>query len=235
MLDLHPSEERGRTGMDWLESRHSFSFAGWHEPGRMGFRSLRVLNEDRIAPGTGFGPHPHRDMEILTIVLAGALEHRDSSGARSVLRAGDVQRMSAGRGVLHSEWNASDTETLHLLQIWLRPARLGLEASHEEARGLFPVGDAKPRGLRAVAAAGGGTDVLRIHQDAVVYAGRVDGGESRVHPLAAGRGAWVQAVRGALVVNGAPLAAGDGLGIENEPEIVLSGSPEGDLLLFDLA
>lgn len=234
-ISLHESGARGASRTDWLDSRHSFSFGGWYDPSHLGFRSLRVLNEDRVAPGTGFGPHPHRDMEILTVVLEGALEHRDSSGARSVLAAGDVQRMSAGRGVIHSEWNASDAEALHFLQVWLRPARLGLAPHHEEGRGLFPLGDDAPVGLRPLASAAGGPGVLTVHQDATVYAGRVAGNAPVLHALAPGRGAWVQAVSGGLVVNGRALTAGDGLAIEEERAVVLAGDPDGRFLLFDLA
>lgn len=235
MIELHKASDRGVSRLDWLDSRHSFSFAGWHDPSRMGFRSLRVLNEDRVAPGAGFGPHPHRDMEILTIVLEGALEHRDSSGARTVLRAGDVQRMSAGSGVTHSEWNGSDEVAVHFLQIWLQPARVGTAPSHVEACGLFPIGSGAPAGMRALAADAGEVGVLRIQQDAKIFAGRADANAPLHHALAAGRGAWVQTARGKLIVNGRPLATGDGLSIEDEPGVVLSGDPDGDFLLFDLA
>ncbi len=233
MLEHHKSADRGTTRTDWLESRHGFSFAGWHDPRRMGFRTLRVLNEDRVAPGAGFGAHPHRDMEILTVVLDGALEHRDSSGARSVLRAGDVQRMSAGTGVAHSEWNASETEPLHFLQVSLFPERPGLEPGHEDGRALFPAGEDAP-GLRVLASDRNTEGALALHQDATVYAGRADEGPLR-HALAEGRGAWVQAVRGSLVVNGVRLAPGDGLAVEDERVLEIAGEPAGDFLLFDLA
>jgi redox-sensitive bicupin YhaK (pirin superfamily) len=235
MMKLHKASDRGISRLDWLESRHSFSFADWNDPNRMGFRSLRVLNEDRVAPGAGFGPHPHRNMEILTVVLEGELEHRDSSGARTVLEAGDVQRMSAGSGVVHSEWNASKDDALHLLQIWLRPSRFEFAASHAESRGLFPVQDGEPAKFRALASQSGGEGVLEIQQDATIYSGRVVSGESVHHRPAPGRGVWVQAVRGDLVVNGVRLAAGDALQIENEESVALAGDPQGDFLLFDLA
>ncbi len=235
MLELHKAADRGASRLGWLESRHSFSFGDWFDPRRRGFRTLRVLNEDRVAPGAGFGPHPHRDLEILTVVLEGALEHRDSSGVRSLLRAGDVQRMSAGRGVVHSEWNASDSDELHFLQIWLRPARSGLVPGHQDGRGLFPVGSDAPAGLRPLASAQGEDGAVRIHQDASVFAGRVAGESPLAHSLAAGRGAWLQAVRGGLFVNGIRLSAGDGLAIEDEASVEVSGDPEGDFLLFDLA
>jgi len=237
-MDLYKSTDRGRTRTDWLDSRHSFSFGGWVDPSprRQGFRALRVLNEDRVAPGTGFGPHPHRDMEIVTILLAGALEHRDSSGARTVLRAGDVQRMSAGRGVVHSEWNHSDEAAVHLLQIWLHPRRRGEPASHEEGRALFPTGDAQDAaGLRALVTPNGTGGSLRIHADAEIHAGRADR-ETSVHRVVApGRGVWIQAVRGELDVEGTPLAAGDGLAIEAASELTVAGRPAGDFILFDLA
>ena len=235
MMELHKGSDRGISRLDWLESRHSFSFADWNDPNRMGFRSLRVLNEDRVAPGAGFGPHLHRNMEILTVVLEGELEHRDSSGARTVLEAGDVQRMSAGSGVAHSEWNASNDEALHFLQIWVRPARHDFAPSHAESRGLFPVHDGEPATFRALASHSGGEGVLEIQQDATVYAGHVVTGEAVHHRPAPRRGVWVQAVRGELVVNGVRLAAGDGLQIEDEESVALAGDPQGDFLLFDLA
>ncbi len=233
MLELYKAADRGTTRTGWLESRHSFSFAGWFDPGRLGFRTLRVLNDDRVAPGAGFGPHPHRDMETLTVVLSGALEHRDSSGATTVLEAGDVQRMSAGRGVVHSEWNASDREDLRFLQIWIRPAASGLEPGHEEGRALFPVQEGAASGLRPVATSRGRAGGLSIHQDATVLAGRAAAGDPLRHELAPGRGAWVQAVSGGLAVNGVEMEAGDGLAIEGEPGLTFSG--QGDFLLFDLA
>ncbi len=234
MMLLHKSADRGSTRTGWLESRHGFSFAGWYDPARMGFRALRVLNEDRVAPGAGFGPHPHRDMEILTVVLAGTLEHGDSTGGRSLLRAGDVAHMRAGSGVVHSEWNASETEPLHFLQVWLRPARTGLEPDHGVLRAGFPVGGAAATETRIVASGHGDDAALRLAQDAVVHAVRVASGAPVHFYLAPGRGAWVQAVRGELVVNGARLAAGDALAIADETAVVVAGEPEGDALLFDL-
>jgi len=235
MRKVHPSEARGSTRTVWLESLHSFSFADWDDPRYRGFRALRVINEDRVAAGAGFGPHPHRDMEILTVVLEGALEHRDSSGAQTVLRGGDVQRMSAGRGVVHSELNASDTDPVRFLQIWLRPSRAGLAPSHEEGRGLFPVDDDAPASLCVLASRDGEGGVLSLHQDASVLAGRVNGSDPLLHVLAPGRGAWLQAVSGGLRVNGERLAAGDGLAVEGEPQLAVEGNPAGSFLLFDLA
>ena len=235
MQVLHKSADRGITRTSWLESRHSFSFGSWYRPDRPGFRSLRVLNEDRVAPGAGFGPHPHRDMEILTLVLGGALEHLDSSGGRSLLHAGDVAHMRAGSGIVHSEWNASETEPLHFLQVWLRPAHSGTPPHHELRRQLFPVDGDTAEGPRVVAGPTGAGPALGLEQDARVHAGRARA-DAPVHfPLGVGRAAWVQAVRGGLFANGTRLAAGDGLGIEKEFGVVLTGEPEGDFLVFDLA
>ncbi len=235
MQILYKSADRGLSRTGWLESRHSFSFGSWYRPDRRGFRALRVLNDDRVAPGAGFGAHPHRDMEILTFVLAGALEHRDSSGVRSLLHAGDVARMSAGSGVVHSEWNASTSEPLHFLQVWLRPARLGIDPGHERRQGLLPVDASTPAGLRLVASPTGEGSALTLQQDAHVYAGRT-GPDAPVRlTLEAGRGAWVQAVGGGLVANGTRLSPGDGLSLEDETELVWAGDPEGDFLIFDLA
>ena len=235
MQKLFKASERGADRLDWLDTRYSFSFAGWHDPSRMGFRSLRVLNEDRIAPGMGFGRHSHRDMEILTVVLDGALAHEDSSGSKAILRAGDVQRMSAGRGVAHSEWNASNEEALHLLQFWIHPARRGVAPSHAEARGLFPVDEKAPAGLRMLVAPAGSRGELDIGQDATVYAGRVLAGTPLDHAIEEDRGAFVHAVRGRLIVNGTPLEPGDALALEGESGLKFDGDPSADFLLFDLA
>lgn len=236
MRKLFKANDRGASRLDWLDTRYSFSFANWHDPSRMGFRALRVLNEDHIAPGTGFGRHAHRDMEILTVVLEGALAHEDSSGARATLRAGDVQRMTAGRGVAHSEFNASDDETLHLLQIWILPAERGAAPSHADVRGLFPIGpDAKP-GLRALATAAGSGGALEIGQDAAVYGGRVQADAPLDYAIAEGRGVYLHAVRGDLVANGTALEPGDALAIEAEATLTLSSTTgSADFLLFDLA
>jgi redox-sensitive bicupin YhaK (pirin superfamily) len=235
MQQLFKASDRGEDRLDWLETRYSFSFAGWHDPSRMGFRSLRVLNEDRIEPGMGFGRHAHSDMEILTVVLDGALAHEDSSGSRAILRAGDVQRMSAGRGVTHSEWNASNDEALHLLQIWVHPARRGLAPSHAEARGLFPVGEEAPPGLHALVSPAGADGSLEIGQDATVYGGRVLPGSPLRYAIEEARGAFVHAVRGQLLVNGTRLEPGDALALEGETELEFAGDPSADFLFFDLA
>ena len=234
MQKLFKASGRGAECLDWLDTRYSFSFAGWRDPSRMGFRSLRVLNEDRIAPGMGFGSHPHRDMEILTVVLDGALVHEDSSGSGAILRAGDVQRMSAGRGIRHSEWNASNDEALHLLQIWIQPARRGMTPSHAEASGLFPVDEDEPAGMRTLVAPAGAGGPLEIGQDAAVYGGRVLAGTPLHHAVEEGRGVFVHAVRGRLFVNDRPLEAGDALALEYESALELAGDPSADFLLFDL-
>jgi len=235
MQKLFTASDRGADRLDWLDTRYSFSFAGWHDPSRMGFRSLRVLNEDRIAPGMGFGPHGHRDMEILTVVLEGALAHEDSSGAQAILRAGDVQRMTAGRGVVHSEWNASNEEALHLLQIWIVPSARGAEPGHAEARGVFPVDKEGLEGLRRLVAPARNGGALDIGQDAVVYAGRVIAGTPLDHPIEDGRGVFVHAVRGRLLVNGTPLETGDALALEGQSELEFRADPSAEFLLFDLA
>lgn len=235
MQKLFKASDRGVDRLGWLDTRYSFSFAGWHDPSRMGFRSLRVLNEDRIAPGAGFERHGHRDMEILTVVLDGELAHEDSSGTKTILRAGDVQRMSAGRGVTHSERNASNEKALHLLQIWIVPREHGTEPSHAEARGAFPVGEGAPVGLRKLVAPAEDTGALDIGQDAVVYAGRVVAGTELAHPIEVGRGVFVHALRGRLLVNGTLLEEGDALALEDEPGLEFTADRSADFLLFDLA
>ena len=235
MQKLFKASDRGVERLDWLDTRYSFSFAGWHDPARMGFRSLRVLNEDRIAPGKGFGRHGHQDMEILTVVLEGALLHEDSSGARATLRAGDVQRMSAGRGVTHSEWNASEDEALHLLQIWIQPARRGLAPTHAEASGLFPVEEAAPADLRTLVSPTGAADALSIGQDATVYGGRVEAGVPIEYAINEGRGVYVHVIHGPVSVNGTLLDAGDALALEEESKLEISGNSTSEFLLFNLA
>jgi redox-sensitive bicupin YhaK (pirin superfamily) len=235
MQKLFKAGDRGAERLDWLDTRYSFSFAGWHDPARMGFRSLRVLNEDRISPGTGFGRHGHRDMEILSVVLEGALAHEDSSGAKAILRAGDVQRLSAGLGVTHSEWNDSSDESLHVLQIWIVPSERGAAPSHAEARGLFPLDEEASAGLRTLVSPAGNDGALGIGQDAVVYAGRAVDGAPLDYPIEDGRGVFVHAVRGRLLVNGTPLEAGDALALEDESALEVAADAPADFLLFDLA
>ncbi len=227
MIALRPAEERGHTRLSWLDSRHSFSFDRYYDPRHMGFRVLRVINEDRVDPGQGFGTHPHRDMEILTFVLEGALEHKDSLGNGSVIRPGDVQRMTAGTGISHSEFNPSRTEPVHFLQVWILPERPGLEPSYEQRS--FPAA-----GLRLVGSRDGREGSVRIHQDVLVYVARLSPGEEVVHALAPGRHAWIQMARGAVQVNGTRLGAGDGAALSEERSVTLRGVDDAEALVFDL-
>jgi redox-sensitive bicupin YhaK (pirin superfamily) len=234
MITVRRSEDRGRFDHGWLDTRHTFSFAGYQDEEHMGFRSLRVINEDRVKPGQGFGRHGHRDMEILSYVLAGGLAHEDSTGGEGVLRPGEVQRMTAGSGVLHSEFNASAEEPVHFLQIWILPDRAGHAPSYEQR----PFPEAERRGrLRLVASPDGADGSLTIHQDARVLATVLAPGEAARLPLAPGRHAWVQVARGELAVNGTPLRAGDGAALSGEPEVALAGRGAGpaEALVFDLA
>ena len=208
MIEIRKSADRGHADHGWLHSAHSFSFADYHDPRHMGFGPLRVINEDRVAPGQGFGTHGHRDMEIVTYVLNGALEHKDSLGTGSVLHYGDVQRMSAGRGVQHSEFNHSPVEPVHFLQIWIMPNVQGIAPGYEEKH--FDVAS-KIGHLRLIASPDGRDDSVLIHQDATVYAAILDGTDRAAHQIAAGRRAYVQVARGALAVNGVRLDTGDGL------------------------
>jgi redox-sensitive bicupin YhaK (pirin superfamily) len=232
MITLRPSGERGRAQLGWLDSKHSFSFSDYYDPKHMGFRSLRVINEDRVEPGKGFGTHPHRDMEIISYVLEGALEHKDSMGTGSVIRPGDVQRMTAGTGVLHSEFNASKSDPVHFLQIWILPDRVNLTPSYEQK--TFPTSDGKNQ-LRLIAAHDGRDGAITVHQDAEIYAAMLDAGASVTHRLGAGRHAWVQVARGSVEIAGKRLAAGDGASASDEREITLAAQEPAEVLLFDLA
>jgi hypothetical protein len=231
---LRRAAERGQFDHGWLRTAHTFSFADYHDPAHVRFRSLRVLNEDHIAPGAGFGLHPHRDMEILTWVLAGALQHEDDMGHRQVIRPGEVQVMSAGTGVQHSERNPSDDAPVHLLQIWILPDRRGLPPRYEQRRTDPAQMDGR---LLLLAAPPDRHGVVTIHQDAYVYGTRLRPGQRLEHPLAAGRGAWVQVARGSIAVAGADLVAGDGAAIDAAPAIDLvgTGPTPAEVLLFDLA
>ena len=231
-LTRRPSAERGHADHGWLDSRHTFSFAGYHDPRFMGFRTLRVINEDRVQAGAGFPPHGHRDMEILSYVLQGALEHKDSLGTGSVIRPGDVQRMSAGTGVRHSEYNHSATEPVHFLQIWIEPARRGIAPGYEQ---ISVSADARRGRLCLIASADGRDGSVTVHQDAAVYAALVAPGESLTHVLAAHRHAWVQVARGAVTLNGQLLAHGDGVAVSGEGSLIIAGREDGEILLFDLA
>lgn len=230
MLHVRKSNERGHAHHGWLESYHTFSFADYRDPAHMGFSVLRVINEDFVAPAQGFPTHPHRDMEIITYILEGALEHKDSLGTGSVIRPGEVQRMSAGTGIRHSEFNPSKTEAVHLLQIWLLPNREGVTPSYEQIR-IEP--GALVNRLRLVASPDGRDGSVTIHQDARVYAARLADAEVH-HTLEPERRAWLQVARGTVTLNGQALSAGDGAGIENESRIALAAKDTAELLLFDL-
>ena len=231
MLTLRAAAERGQDDHGWLETWHSFSFADYHDPAHLRFGPLRVLNEDIVQPGRGFETHGHRDMEILTWILEGALEHRDSMGNGSVIVPGDVQRMSAGRGVLHSEFNPSTEARLHLLQIWIHPELQGIEPSYEQTR--FPTDERRGR-LRLVASPDGALGSVRIRQQARVYAGLFDGDEQARLPLVAGRRAYVHVARGSIEVNGTRIGAGDALRIESEAAVELARGTLAEVLVLDL-
>jgi redox-sensitive bicupin YhaK (pirin superfamily) len=231
MLTLRKSGDRGRFDFGWLDTRHTFSFGDYHDPRHMGFRALRVINEDVVRGGGGFGTHPHRDMEIVTYVLAGALAHRDSMGNGSTIRPDDVQRMSAGTGVTHSEHNASASEPVHLLQIWILPAATGTPPSYEQR--AFPAAEKRGR-LRLVGAPDGRDGAVTIHQDVALYATLLAPGERVAHALAPGRHAWVQLVRGRATVNGTPLAAGDGAALRDEDRVEIVAEEDSEALVFDL-
>jgi redox-sensitive bicupin YhaK (pirin superfamily) len=231
MLTVRKSEDRGHANHGWLDTYYTFSFANYYDPAEMGFGALRVINDDRVAPAQGFGMHGHRDMEIITYILSGALEHKDSMGNGSVIRRGDVQRMSAGRGVMHSEFNPSRDETVHLLQIWIEPDVTGVAPSYEDLH----FDDAAKRGrLRLIASPDGRDGSATIHQDAYVYATLLDADDTATHALAAGRRAYVHVARGKVAVNGTPLAAGDGAKITGTDSIALTDAQEAEVLLFDL-
>ncbi len=232
MLTLRRGKERGHASLGWLDSWHTFSFAEYRDPQHMGFGDLRVINDDTVQPGGGFGTHSHRDMEIITYVLDGALEHKDSLGNGSVIRPGDVQRMSAGRGVRHSEFNASQVDPVHFLQIWIEPSVLGVEPGYEEMR----IPAAEKRGhLRLIASPDGRSGSLTIHQDALIHAAILDGADQVSYVLANGRKAWIQVARGALAVNGEKLMAGDGASVSGETGIEFSAAERAEILLFDLS
>lgn len=234
MITVRPSAERGHANHGWLDTQYSFSFSDYYDPRHMGFRDLRVINEDRISAGRGFGPHPHRDMEILTYVIDGELTHRDSMGRGATLKVNDVQRMSAGTGIMHSEANQS-AAPVHLLQIWILPWAEGLKPSYEDRTFAR---EEKYNRLRLIASDDGREDSTKINQDANVYASLLDGGKTLDLELKPGRHAWVQLVRGELEVNGTKLNKGDGAAISGETQLrfaSISGNGEAEFLLFDLA
>jgi redox-sensitive bicupin YhaK (pirin superfamily) len=231
MLQIRKSEERGLANHGWLNSRHSFSFGHYYDPKHVGFGPLIVINEDKVAPGQGFGTHPHRDMEIISYVLDGALEHKDSMGNGSVLHYGDVQRMSAGTGVRHSEYNHSRTDGVHFLQIWIQPNVTGIPPSYEE-KNFKP--ESKLGQLRLVASGDGRDGSVLIHQDASIYASILTGSDSLKHELAAKRLAYVHVIRGEVTVNGVALKGGDALKISDESVVTLDQANSAEVLLFDL-
>ena len=231
MITIRKGEDRGYSDLGWLDSLHTFSFASYHDPEQMGFRALRVINEDKVEPGQGFGAHPHMDMEILSYVLDGALEHKDSMGTGAVLRPGELQRMSAGTGVIHSEFNASDKERVHFLQIWIYPDRKGVTPEYEQK--AFPAEERKGR-LRLMASPDGKDGSLRIHQETRLYGALLEPGQEVSHTLAKDHHAWVQVVRGGLSLNGQTLEKGDGAAVSEEKLLTLKATEPAEILLFDL-
>ncbi len=232
MIKVRPAAERGVANFGWLDSRHTFSFGDYHDPGHMGFGPLRVINEDRVSPGQGFGTHGHRDMEIISYVLEGALEHKDSIGTGSVIRPGDVQVMSAGTGIRHSEYNHSKSEPVHFLQIWVVPGREGIAPRYEQK--TFSNAD-KRGGFRLVGSADGRDGSVVIHQDVELRAAVLDAGEQATYTLPSGRKGWLQVVRGALTLNGQRMDVGDGAAIEGESALTVTANIGGaEVLLFDL-
>ena len=232
MIARRPAAERGVSNLGWLDSRHTFSFGEYHDPEHMGFKTLRVINDDRVLGGAGFGRHPHRDMEIFSYVLAGKLAHEDSLGTGATVGAGEVQKMSTGTGILHSEFNPSPTDPLRFLQVWILPEKRGLRPSYEQRA----FDDAAKRGrLKLIGSRDGSSGSIVFHQDVAIYASILGDGQSVEHRLAAGRGAWLQVARGAIVVNGQRLDEGDGAAIVDEAAIAIRGAAESEVLLFDLA
>ena len=232
MIKTRKAEERGHANHGWLDTYHTFSFASYHDPRHMRFRALRVMNEDRIAPGRGFGAHPHSDMEIVTYVLEGALEHRDSMGNGEVLHTGEFQRMSAGTGITHSEFNPSRTEPVRLYQIWIYPERAGIEPSYEQKR--FPE-EARHNRLQLVASPQAKDGSLLIHQDAGIFLATIDAGERIHHGLSTGRHAWLQVVRGSVLLNGNELQASDGASVSEETALTIQATADAEIMLFDLS
>ena len=232
MINIRRSSDRGDANNGWLKSKHTFSFANYYDPDHMGFGPLRVINEDRVKGGTGFGTHGHRDMEIISYVLEGALEHKDSIGTGSIIRPGEVQRMTAGSGIHHSEYNHSKADPVHFLQIWIEPSQLGLKPSYEQTA----FSDEEKRGqLRLVGSQDGRDNSVTIHQDVDLYSGLFDGQERATFTLRKGRLAWVQVASGSVTISGEQLAAGDGAAIEDVTEITVEDGVGAEILLFDMA
>ena len=231
MITIRKADDRGFADHGWLKARHTFSFAGYHDPQQMGFRSLRVMNEDRVQPGRGFGTHPHRDMEIVTYVLEGAIEHKDSMGNGEVLRPGEFQHMSAGTGITHSEFNPSKTEPLRLYQIWLLPRETGIKPTYEQKR----CDDHGMRNqLRLVASPNGVDGSLVIQQDAQIYLSKLDESQRLMHDIAPNRHAWLQVLRGSVTLNGSDLQVGDGAAVSEERQLDIVGTSNAEIMLFDL-
>jgi redox-sensitive bicupin YhaK (pirin superfamily) len=231
MIAIRHSDQRGHANHGWLNSYHTFSFAAYYDPKFMGFGALRVINEDRVSPGKGFGSHGHEDMEILTYVLSGALAHKDSMGNVETLHANDLQRISAGTGIVHSEFNGSRTEPVHFLQIWLEPAVNGLKPGYQQ----LSLTEEQKLGKLVLVASPEGGGPLKIHQDARVLIGQVEAGKELAHELQAGRQAWVHVIRGAATVNGRPLTTGDAAAVTGETAVTLAGTdPNTEVLVFDL-
>ncbi len=231
MITIRRAEDRGHANHGWLDTYHTFSFSSYYDPAYMGFRNLRVINEDRVAPGQGFGTHPHNDMEIISYVVSGALQHRDSMGNGSLIRPGDVQRMSAGTGVTHSEFNGSKDEVVHFLQIWLLPTKRGIQPGYEQK--TIPT-EEKQGKLRLVASPDGRDGSVTIHTDALLFAANLAAGQKVEQPLLPARHAYLQVVRGSVRVAGDVLKAGDGAAISEENAVRLEGASDTELLLFDL-
>jgi quercetin 2,3-dioxygenase len=232
MITIRPSAERGGENHGWLNTKHTFSFADYWDPKWMGFRSLRVINEDRVAPNAGFPAHPHRDMEIITYVLEGKLEHKDSLGTGSTILPGDGQRMTAGSGIRHSEYNPSKTEAVHFLQIWILPDKDALPPSYQQK--TFPQAEKQGK-LRLIASRDAADGSVKINQDANLYVTLLKPGEEQNHDLASGRHAWLQIARGAVQLNGQKLEQGDGAAISDEKSLTIKGTEDAEALLFDLA
>ncbi len=232
MITPRRSAERGRTKIDWLDSRHTFSFGDYHDPAQMGFRTVRVINEDRVRPGAGFPTHPHRDMEIITYILEGALEHKDSLGTGSVIRPGEAQRMSAGTGITHSEFNHSKTEPVHFLQIWIIPATPGIAPGYEQKT----IDDAQAHtGFAPVGTPDGSGQSVKIHQDATLSVAKLERGQTVAKDMKKGRYGWLQVARGGVTVNGTALAEGDGAAISGEEKVTIAAGSPAEVLMFDLA
>lgn len=230
-LTVRKSTDRGRANFGWLDSRHTFSFGHYYDPDHMGFGPLRVMNDDRVAPGGGFPTHPHSDMEIISYVLDGALEHKDSLGTGSVIRPGDLQRMSAGSGIRHSEFNASKSDPVHFLQIWIIPEQKGLRPSYEQK--TFTDADKRGR-LKLIGARDGRDGAVTIHQDVDLYATLLDKGDVVTHTIADGRGGWIQVARGSVALNGVTLREGDGVAVAASGPLRLEGVADAEVLLFDM-